>query len=185
MRTRILAAALACAAALGAHADCKKLDGTYRFRPVEPGNEADESLGTLASGAGRSKLYKTEGVKGPTGLTSTQPIARPKVTDIAVAATLAYAPGAVQWHFVDAGGHPLATLPLDTSRPWSCSGDRLTRSYQRIAGLGDNIRTDRIEEVLERDGSGSLVHRETITTIEGGKGTKVREAHYPPAKARS
>ena len=182
MRTRAVAAAVACSAALGAQADCKKLDGTYRFRSAEPGNEA-ESLGALAGGADRSKLYKTEAVSGPTGLTSTQPIARPKVTDIAVAGTLSYKAGAVQWHFVDAAGRPLATLPLDASHPWACSGDRLTRTYQRIGGLGDNIRTDRIEEMLERDAAGALVHRETITTIEGGKGTRVREAHFPAARA--
>jgi hypothetical protein len=184
MRAQAVAASVfVCAAALGAQADCTKLDGIYRFRSVESGNDAGGSLGNLAGGAARSKLYKTEAVPGPTGLTSSQPIARPKVTDIAVAARLAYAPGAVQWHFMDAAGHPLATLPLDSSHPWTCSGDRLTRSFQRIGGLGDNIRTDRIEEVLERSAAGELVHRETITTIEGGKGTKVREAHFPAAKA--
>jgi len=184
MIRRTGAAALACAAALAAHADCGKLDGTYRFRPLEQSSETTESLANLATvGRDLPKLLHHEAqprIEG--GLSSSQIQARPKVTDIAVAGTLAYAPGAAKWRFVDAAGKPLATLPLDASRPWTCSGDRLTRSYQRIGGLGDNIRTDRIDEALERDAAGALVHRETITTIEGGKGTRVRESHYPAAE---
>jgi hypothetical protein len=185
MRAWPVAAAFACAAAFGAQADCTKLDGTYRFRAAESASETTESLANLAAvGRDLPKLVRLEWprVQGD-ALSSSEVRGRPKVTDIAMAATLTYAPGAAKFRFVDAAGAPLATLPLDTSRPWTCSGDRLTRSFQRIGGLGDNIRTDRIEEVLERNAAGTLVHRETITTIEGGHGTKVREAHYPTAKA--
>jgi hypothetical protein len=181
MRLAIIAAALACAAS-GVHADCTKLDGAYRFRAVEQTSEGTDSLASLAAtGRDLPKIIRSEAILPVPDSTGVR--RRPKTTDIAVAATLTYAPGAAKFHFVDAAGKPLVTLPLDSSRPWTCSDDRLTRSYQRIGGLGDNIRTDRIEEVLERDGAGALVHRETITTIEGGKGTKVRESHYPAAKA--
>ncbi len=185
-KARSVAAYLACAAALGAHADCTKLDGTYRFRPLEPASDTTESLAILAAvGRDASKLIRYEALPHVRGdpLTSSAARGRPKISDIAVAGTLSYAPGAARWRFVDAAGKPLATLPLEASRPWACSGDRLTRTFQRTGGLGDNIRTDRIEEVLERDNTGALVHRETITVIEGGKGTRVRESRYPGIKA--
>jgi hypothetical protein len=188
VRARSASIALACTAAFGAHADCTKLDGTYRFRPTEQGSESTESLANLAAvGRDAAKLIRYEAIPHVQGNPLTSPAARgrPKIADIAVAGTLSYAPGAVRWRFVDAAGKPLATLPLEASRPWTCSGDRLTRTFQRIAGLGDNIRTDRIEEVLERGSAGTLVHRETITVIEGGKGTRVRESHYPAASAAS
>ena len=53
---------------------------------------------------------------------------------------------------------------------WTCKGAALERNIERTAGLGDNIRTERVQEKLSKAGS-ELVYGETVTVIDpaGGK----------------
>jgi hypothetical protein len=72
-----------------------------------------------------------------------------------------------------------------TARPHAESETlgRLARSFEHLAGLGDAIRTERVEEALERDGAGNLVHRQSIKVAEGPGRSRVVEARFAPAPA--
>jgi hypothetical protein len=184
----LFAAALACAQPVAAAAHCGRLDGTYRAESVERTDGEPERLADLTFGPERRKLYRMDdpghqpahqggGLAG-----DGQPRSKMKITHLASTVTLAYAPAGTRLRFMDAGGKLLAESRIDAPRPWECAGDRLVRRSQHTGGLGDNIRTEQVEESLERDAAGALVHRESVTVIEGGHGTRSRIAHYPAAQ---
>jgi hypothetical protein len=173
-----LGAALCLSSSLLAHADCSKLDGKYRFESAATSESERVDLSVLTVGPERRKLFRYEGGSTGGGLSSTQPRTRPKVTALATSATLTYAPKNTRLRFIDAEGKVLAELPIDAPDPWACVGNRLERRFERMGGLGNAIRTERIEEVLERNAAGNLVHRETTTIIEGGRGTRKKENVY-------
>ncbi len=181
----LLAAAFASALPIVAAADCHRLDGTYRAESVERTDGEPQRLADLTFGPERRKLYRMDEPGHPPGglAGGGQPLSKAKVTYLASTATLAYAPGATRLRFMDAGGKLLAESRLDAPKPWQCAGERLSRSSQHTRGLGDDIRTERVEESLERDAAGALVHREIATIVEGGHGTRTLVAHYPAAKA--
>jgi hypothetical protein len=170
--------ALLCLPVFATAADCSKLDGTYRFKANGATGTEPAELSGLSTGPERRNLFKYEGPPPTGGLSSTQPRTRPKVTVLATSATLAYAPKNTRLKYMDATGKVLAKSRIDSPDPWTCKGERLVRSLERTGGLGNAIRTERVEEVLERDAAGNLVHRESTTIIEGCKGSHKKESVY-------
>jgi hypothetical protein len=179
--TLLAAASLACAAPLAAAAGCTHLDGTYRAESVERTDGEPEKLADLTFGPERGKLYRMDKSGHQGDLAAGQPRSKRKVTYLAATATLAFAPGGTRLRFMDAAGRVLVESRIDAP-PWECSGERMLRRSEHIRGLGDNVRTERVEESLERDAAGALVHREVATIVEGGHGTRTRIAHYPAAR---
>ncbi len=188
LRTRAIPALIAAfvAAPALAAADCASLEGTYRFEAAKataPG-EPPETLADFTTGKEREKLYHHEGPPPPAtkshGLIPTEPIRRVKSTTLATHATLKRASTKTMLVFMDGKGATLTELGIDEVSRWSCKGERLERNSERMAGLGDSIRTERVDEVLERNPAGDLVHRTTVTTLEP-KGIKpaIREAVFP------
>ena len=180
----LFAAAFAFASAPppAAAAGCGALDGAYRAESVERTDGEPQRLADLTFGPERRKLYRYEGATQGGGLAAPPARSKTKVTYLASTAVLAYAPGATRLRFMDAGGKLLAESRIDAPSPWECAGGRLVRRSQHTRGLGDSVRTERVEESLERDGAGALVHREVATIVEGGHGTRTLVAHYPAAK---
>jgi hypothetical protein len=82
---------------------------------------------------------------------------RPKYTLIAATGMLKYTPGKTRIEFFDAEGKLIATAPIEKAAQWRCKNGRLERTYTVQAGLGDSIRTERVEEALERNAAGELV----------------------------
>ena len=119
----------------------------------------------------------------PGGLVPTQPIQRPKVTHLASTVKLTHARGGTSLRFLDATGKPLAELSINATGRWTCKDAHLERRAERTAGLGEVMRTERVEERLERNSAGDLVYRETLTVIAppGGK-PKVSEARFAAAR---
>ena len=186
VRPRAIPALIAAFAALSAVADCASLEGTYAFtatKPEAPG-EPPGTLSAFAGGKDAAKLYRKDtGGSQPSSWTSTETIQRGKFTALATKATLKHVSSKPVLEFVDASGKVLADLPIDAAGRWSCKDGRLERSAERMAGLGDSIRTERADEVLERSARGELVHRTTITVLEP-KGVKpsIRESVFPAAR---
>jgi hypothetical protein len=184
LRTRAIPPLIAClACACASAADCSSLNGTYRDEEASPGGAERHYLSDLTMERGRDKLFHVERGAGPGGLSPSAPIQRPRVSHLAASATLTYAPRKTRLRFVDARGGVLAELGIDSTDPWTCKDGRLTRSAQRTSGLGDAVRTERIEETLERSAAGDLVHRETRTAVDGAPGKALGfEAHFPSAR---
>jgi hypothetical protein len=150
-------------------ADCKSLDGTYRYKAAAAQEGTTDSLANLVSGPDRQKLFRMEG-KAPASLSSSAPMQRPKVTALAETAALAYAPGATRLRFNDAAGKVLAEFRLEASGPWACKGDTLQHESEQTVGANGVIRTDKSVQTLRREGD-ALVFAETVTTVDppGGK----------------
>jgi hypothetical protein len=150
-------------------ADCKSLDGTYRYKAVAAQEGTTDSLANLVSGPERQKLFRMES-KAPASLSSTAPMQRPKVTVLAETVALAYAPGATKLRFNDASGKLIAEFRLDAGGPWACKADTLQRESEQTVGANGVIRTDKSVQTLRRDGD-ALVFAETVTTVDppGGK----------------
>jgi len=169
--------ALLLMAAMGAaHAadDCKALNGTYAYQSVAPRNGMPEYLSNFAQGKDKDKLYRRETAGGPTTLSASGTMARPKVTHLAATATLTHDARGTRLKFTDAQGKDLAEMGID-SPLWKCARGALARTSQRTSGLGDVMRNDKVEETLARDGaSGELVYTETVTPVAppGGKPRK-------------
>ena len=166
--------------------DCASLEGTYRFsatNPPAPG-EPPETLADFTTGKERGKLYRVEapGSK-PSSWTSTDPIRHAKSTPIATKAALKRAPTKTTLQFMGDDGKTLTELGIDELGRWSCKGGHLVRSSERTAGLGDSIRTERVDEVLQRNPAGDLVHRVTVTVLDP-KGIKPasRESVFPAVR---
>jgi hypothetical protein len=172
LRTRAVPALIAGALAASqpaVAADCKSLDGTYRYKAEAAQEGTTDSLANLVSGPERQKLFKME-TKAPASLSSSAPMQRPKVTPLADTVTLAYAPKATKLRFNDAAGKMIAEFRLDAGGPWACKGDTLQHESEQTVGANGVIRTDQSVQTLRRDGD-ILVFAETVTTIDppGGK----------------
>ncbi len=179
-----------CAFALAgavARAQCSNLDGTYEYQSVAPRNGIPEYLSNLAHGPEKAKLFVREGAAGPKGLAQQGPMARPRIRHLATRARLAYGAAGTKLHFLDAQGKPIAALGIDFPDRWACRNGRLERRGQRTSGLGDVLRTERVEETLARDAAGDLVYTETVTTVDppGGPAPRRSEARFRLAQAIS
>jgi len=176
-----LIAALSVPAAAGAGPGCAAIDGTYRYEAIAPRHDRVDTLAVFATPEENRKLFAPTAHGTPLKLSGNGVIQRgPKEKALASRVTFAYAPGSTRLSYLDAAGQPLVESRLEESGPWRCEGTRLVLVHERMAGLGDAIRTERDEEVLERDGKGNLVHRETITVVEGAGQSRVEEARYAP-----
>jgi hypothetical protein len=114
------------------------------------------------------------------GLASDGPRSRPKVTHLASTGVLAAVAKGATIEFRDAQGKSLATLGIGDG--WTCKGDALEREAERTAGLGENIRTDRVKERLAKAG-GELVYTENLTAIDPvGAKPKRTEIRFPTVK---
>lgn len=173
--------------AVAAAADCKSLEGTYRFEAAKapaPG-EPPETLADFTTGKERGKLYRVEAAQAggkPASLDRTETIHRVKSTPLARRAALERQGAKTVLRFMDDGGKTLAELGIDELGRWSCKGERLERRSERTAGVGDVIRTERVDEVLERNAGGDLVHRVSVTVLEPrGIKPSSRESVFPKA----
>jgi hypothetical protein len=160
----ILAASFAPAAASGA--DFKALEARYKVVPVGPGADTSAALNQIAEGPERSKLYRLEGGSKPSSLTQGGVMTRPKYILLAATGVLKHTPGKTRIEFFDAEGKSLATVGIEKSAQWRCRNGRLERTYTVSAGLGDAVRTERVEETLERNAAGELVFRKLVTTMD-------------------
>jgi hypothetical protein len=172
LRTRAIPALIAALSCAAAAADCTQLDGKY---PMRSGSGADEaSLADLVQGAQRKNLYTAEGRSAPKDLAPTAPLARPKVTWIATTATLAYRAEGATLRFADREGRMLAELGINSTGRWSCKGSQLERRSERMSGVGDIVRTERVVQSLSREGD-TLVLAETVTIVDPPGGTPKRK----------
>jgi hypothetical protein len=147
------------------------------------GAAADPSaaLNQIAEGPERSKLYRLEGGSKPSSLGASGMMTRPKYTLIAASGVLKYTPGRSRIEFFDADGKAIATAGIEKAAPWRCKNGHLERTYTVQAGLGDAIRTERVEEALERDAAGELVFRRLVTTMDPkGRAPTRSEWRYAP-----
>jgi hypothetical protein len=164
---------------LHASADCSSLDGTYQFGAAG----SQHTLDDLTLSPARRKLYRVDAPgTAPGTLNPTQALRMAKRTTLAVKASLTYSSAGTNLRFVDASGATLAEMGIDMPVRWKCDGQHLWRGSERTAGLGDAIRTEKVEEILERNAAGDLVYRETVTVIDppGGK-PAVSSARFPAA----
>ena len=183
-RPRAIPALIAALAATGAHAACEALDGTYRYEAAALVDGRPRYLSDLTLGPERRRLMRSEGTtRGAPGFSSSEPRARQKVTHLATTGRLAAVARGGTIEFRDSAGKVLATIGIGEG--WSCKGESLERQAERTAGLGDNIRTERLQERLSKVG-GDLVYTETVTTIEpaGGKPKKT-ETRFAAVKPKT
>ena len=158
-----LAALLFAGNAAGA---CTALDGTFNVESVEKPDGVPRSLTEFASDKERAKLFKREGAApAPQGFGGSTPRARPRVTALAKTVAVKASGDSAQLAYRDGDGKVLsqATIGAAPSR-WKCVSGRLERRYETTGGLGENIRTERTEQVLARDGP-ALRFTETITMV--------------------
>jgi len=167
-RPRAIPALIALLAMPVAHAACEGLDGTYRYQGASPVDGRTPYLSDLTLGPERRKLMRSAAPAKKQGLTSEEPRSHQKVTHLAETARLTTVARGATFEFHDANDKVLATIGIGEG--WSCRDGRLERSEERTAGLGENIRTERVEQRLAKSG-GDLVYSETVTIIEpaGGK----------------
>ena len=180
LRARAIPALIACGLAAPAlAADCT-VDGAYQYRS-EGSKDTSEGFNRLVQfkqGEGR-KLFKSEGPPQPQqGWGGTEPRSRPKYTVLATRVEIA----GPQVRFLDASGNLLVQATLDSGGKWTCSSGRLQRSSEHLTGIGDSVRTERLDESLRREGD-VLVYSETRTTIDppGGK-PKAHEVRFRSAR---
>ena len=154
-------------AAGSAHAACTPLDGTFKVESLEKPDGMHRSLTEFASDKERAKLFKREGsAPMPQGFGGTGTRARPKVTALAATVDIKTSAEGAQLVFHDAAGKVLshATIGAVPAR-WKCVSGRLERKYETTGGLGDNIRTERTEQVLFAAPGGDLTFAETIAVV--------------------
>ena len=180
-----LKAAALLAAGVAHGADCSAIDGTYRYESAAVRGQEPHHLSELVAGADTRKLYRSStGNAGPKSLNPTETLRRPKVTFLADKVALKAEPsGATTLRFMDAAGVTLAEIGINSTGKWTCKDSRLERSSERTAGLGDSIRTERMDESLERNAAGELVYRTTVVILDppGGK-TVHGEARFSAAR---
>ena len=180
LRSRAIPALIALLAAGGAHAACEGLAGTYKVEATALVDGRPRHLDDFSIGRGHDKLVKSEGSTQQRDLASGRPINRGKITYVATNATLDPARRKPTFEFHDASGKTLATM--DIGDGWRCTGDKLEREAERTAGLGDDIRTDRVQETFARAGD-ALVYTEIATTIDPpGRKPKRTEIRFAAAK---
>ena len=156
--------------ALGA--GCEALDGTYHFvsEPVAGMQPMTfNMLVNLKRGEGE-KVVRWDKASAPKSWTSTEPMARPKQTYLASKVKLEYTPAGGKVIFLDDSGTALTEAGLDSLGKWTCRGDHLERSSERMAGSGGEIRTEKLEQSLRRKGE-VLVLTDTVAVVDppGGK----------------
>ena len=163
----------------GAATGCEQLNGTYEYQSVAPRNGLPEYLSNFVQGRDKGKLVVRESGGAPKGLSGGGVLSRPKVTHLASAVTLTYKPAGTKLRFLDADAKPIVEMGIDFPDKWTCKGNRLERRNDRTIGLGDAIRTEKVEETLSRDASGELVYVETINV---GGAPKRSEARFRLAR---
>jgi hypothetical protein len=173
----LAALALPCAAL-----ECDSVQGTYRYKSAGPGEPVSLSVLTLSKE--RSKLFRVDEKAPGTGWQAggTQP--RPaKTTPLAETATLIHTAKDTRLRFMDASGKVLAEMTINDTGRWACKSKRLERSRSRTAGLGDDIRSEKVVETLERNDAGDLLLKTTVTVASPpGKPPKVVEARFPAVR---
>ena len=181
LRPRAIPALIAALTLPCAAADCAALKGTYRFTSAGTG---EAKLSDLTLSRERSKLFRVdERGTGPGSLAGSNVIQRHKVTPIAESAALTHSAKGTRLRYMDAAGKTLAETTIDDTGRWACKGNRLERSRERTAGLGDVIRSEKVVETLERNAAGDLLLRETVTVLEppGGR-PRIIESRFPAAR---
>ena len=164
----------------GAATGCEQLNGTYEYQSAAPRNGMPEYLSNFVQGGAKSKLFVRESGGAPKGLSGGGGVmSRPKVTHLASAATVTYKPTGTKMRFLDAEAKPIVEIGIDFPDKWTCKDGRLERRNDRTIGLGESIRTERVEETLSRSASGELVYSETVTS---GGAPKRSEARFRPAR---
>lgn len=181
LRSRTVPALIAalCVPAFAGAADCSALEGTYRFKSVGPGES--RQLSDLTFGREINKLYRIDAQgSAPGTLNPTQTMRRPKTTLLASSVAVIHSAGRTRFRFMDSAGATLVEMGIDAPVRWTCNAGRLERSAERTAGLGNVIRTERVEEVLSRAAAGDLVYLETVTVVDPPGARPVRrEARFP------
>ena len=152
-------------------AACDALAGPYAYR-AESGEPRRTFSDLVDVGGSGRKLFAFDSKATPAqGLGSAQPRARGKTTPLSATVVLKTAGSGMQVEFLDAKGVALATLPFQSG--WRCMGNRLEKSDERLTGLGNDIRTERLEQSLSRTPGGDLLFSETITPVDPpGKATR-------------
>lgn len=185
-----LIAALGVVAAAAADPGCRAIDGTYRYEAAASGPGEPGTLGEFVTPAARGKLYAPQPApaaagRAPRNLSGNGvidiPMSMRRRKSLASRVTFAYDGRSTQLRYLDPAGKTLLEARLEPSVEWRCDGTRLVRTWEHMSGLGDDIRTERVEEALERDGAGNLVHRERVTVLEGSGRGRLRETRFGPA----
>jgi hypothetical protein len=176
-----LIASFACTAGL-VWADCSALDGRYRFESTATAGKEPNHLTDLVPQADRRSLYRRDGPAAPArSWDSDQPRSRQKVTWLATTGELAGAASAPTLRFMDAKSAILGEAKLESG--WACRDSTLVRRGDRLTGLGENLREERVEQVISRGANGELVHVQTVTVIDPpGKAPRREEARFPAAR---
>jgi hypothetical protein len=159
----VQALALAALLSPAAHAGCS-LDGAYRYASETLVEGQQRTLGALVPDRERKPLSRVDKPSGPNASWDSDAArSRPRITNLA--STVVVTGGdAHQLAFRDDKGASLVTAKLDPG--WKCAPGALTRSQERLTGLGDDLREERVEVVLKRDGNGDLVLTETTTVLD-------------------
>ena len=167
LRPRAVPALIAALAAVASHAACEGLNGKYRYEAAPAADGRPHYLSVFARGRDILKVTRQEGGS-KAGFASSQPMTRPRTTHLSKTGTLVANArgGAIEYR--DAQDKPLATIGIGEG--WRCRDGALEREAENIAGLGDNIRTERVQERLSKAGD-DLLYTETVTVIDppGGK----------------
>ena len=164
-------------------ADCAALDGTYRYESAATAGASPRYLSDLTLGPERRKLFQMDARSSPGSLNPAQTLQRPKVIHLAATATVKHVGSGASLRFMDASGRQLAEMGIDATGRWTCKDARLERRSERTAGLGDVIRTERVEEALERNGAGDLVYRQAVMIVDPPGGKPVSsEARFPAVR---
>ncbi len=183
LRPRAIPALIAALVLPCAAADCATVQGTYRYKSAGPGESISLSVLTLSKE--RSKLFRVDD-KGtaPGSLTGGATAIRPpKTTPLAETDTLTHSAKDTRLRFMDASGKALAEMTINDTGRWSCKGRHLERGRSRTAGLGDDIRSEKVVETLERNDAGDLLLKTTVTVVSPpGKPPKVVEARFPAVR---
>ena len=183
VRSRAIPALIAALAApaLASADDCPGLEGTYRYQSAAQAGQEPRKLSELTLGPGNNKLFRVDKPGSKAGLFDQKgPIQRPKTTLLASTVAVTHSAGGTRLRFMDAAGATLAEMGIDVPARWTCKSSLLERRSERTEGLGNAIRTEKIEETLSRTEAGDLFYLETVTVIDP-PGTKPlrREARFP------
>ena len=115
----------------------------------------------------------------PKGLSGGGVLSRPKITHLASAVTVTFAAKGTKMRFLDAQAKPIVEIGIDFPDKWTCKVGRLERRNERTTGLGEVLRTEKVEETLSREASGELVYVETVSAAGAAKRS---EARFRPAR---
>jgi hypothetical protein len=169
-------AALLCAQPAAAAPACAALDGTYAVESTEKPEGGARSLTELAADRERAKLFHRETQSAAaSGFTSSGTRARPRVTRLASMVRVTVDANGEHLAYLDAAGKVLSDAPIGKSPvAWKCVSGRLERHFETTGGLGENVRTERTEQVLFAAPGGDLHLVESITVVGKAAGTPQR-----------